>query len=192
MSMYIIFTSFIVTFLGMIVMLAIKFMVVNSDVRRSLVTFDSKELSQAIDRHNQAIELVSKFNESFSLGLLVNFAAVSMVLCMTLFTIINSEKTSDIFMFGSIILMIMNQVAVLCHYENQLEISSLEIAETVYESKWYESTDKGQLASLKLILIRAQKPCQVKTWKFKPYNYEILMTILSAAFSYQALLASLK
>lgn len=102
--------------------------------------------------------------------------------------------------------MIFSQSVVLYYFANELYDQSLLVAEAAYDCNWFDFDIPTQKI-IKLMILRAQKPCavsgvkcytkmiyfckillQIMVGEVYPMNLELLQSLLNATYSYFTLL----
>ncbi|CAO1400259.1 unnamed protein product [Diamesa hyperborea] len=150
----------------------------------------SKDLKKLIVFHNDLIGISNQLEKIFSVSILINFVGSSIILCLVGFQASAGVKTSELIKFGIFLLSSMVQILLLCWYGNKLIESSVGVADGVYNGNWYEG-DENMKKSMKLIIIRAQRPQCLTTFKFSKVSLSSFSLVLSSSYSYFTLLRTI-
>lgn len=170
-----------------IVLISIQFNFLNNDIRE---TIKNSTLHEVIEKHLNLIMLVRRFNDLFSLSFLLNFVGSSIVICFTAFLIASANDFYSCIKYGILLQLLLCQIFLLCSLGDFLKISSETTATSIYSSEWYRTLDRNSRVGVKLMLMQAQKPCQITAWKFSALNYGTFLWVLNATYSYFMLLRS--
>ncbi|CAO1401053.1 unnamed protein product [Diamesa serratosioi] len=150
----------------------------------------NKGLKRLIIVHNDLIGISRQLEKIFSVSILINFVGSSIILCLVGFQASAGVKTSELIKFCIFLLSSMVQILLLCWYGNKLIESSVGVADGVYNGDWYEG-DENIKKSLKLIIIRAQKPQYLTAFKFSKVSLSSFSVVLSSSYSYFTLLRTI-
>ncbi|XP_045518582.1 odorant receptor 67c-like [Pieris brassicae] len=161
---------------------------------QKVVTNSKKEteerLRACILQHQELIALVELMEQLYSKSFLFNIMLSSVLICLGGFNIVFSKQFGPIFAFVNFLVMCLYQIFMICYFGDMVVISSSQVGDAIFNSKWYNAELKIK-KSLYIVLLRSQKPCTLTAAKFATLNLRAFTTILSTAWSYFALLKTL-
>jgi 7tm Odorant receptor len=170
---------------GMIVAVSVQFIILSNDTIRQ--KDQEGDFPPLIDRHCKVLEEVQQINDIFSGVLLMNFLRSSIVICISCFL---AATTGKFIGFASATLIHLGQIYSFCYFGNMLEKSSQKTADAIISSNHNEKSNKKIRDALMMMTIKANKPCELRAWKFTKLNFPTLTIILNTAYSYFTLLMS--
>ncbi|CAO1409430.1 unnamed protein product [Diamesa tonsa] len=150
-----------------------------------------QEMKKLVSVHIDLIEFVTTMEDIFSVSLLINFIGSTMIICLVGFqaSALNSISLPMV-KFCLFLLTGLIQILLLCYYGEKLIESSVGVADGVYNGNWYEG-DENMKKSMKLIIIRAQRPQCLTTFKFSKVSLSSFSLVLSSSYSYFTLLRTI-
>ncbi|XP_053620272.1 odorant receptor 67c isoform X6 [Plodia interpunctella] len=134
-----------------------------------------------MSRSSEMLEVI------YAKSTLMNFLTSSIVICLTGFNVTTITDVALIIIFMTFLFMGLLQVFFLCYYGDLLMRSSMELNESIYNSRWY-LMDSAFGKELLFVQKRSQKPCKLTAWGFADVNLRAFMRVLSSSWSYFALL----
>ncbi|XP_061394589.1 odorant receptor 30a-like [Musca vetustissima] len=185
--MYIPFTNLIVSF----ILFGILMCKVLQHKLRNLKDVSNEKAREVmvwcIKYQLQLVNFVDTINDLTTYTFLVEFMAFGAMLCAMLFLLIIVETIGQMFIICIYIFMIFAQSVIMYYFANELYDQSLKVAIAAYESNWFDF-DVSTQKTIKLFILRSQKPCAILVGKVYPMNLEMLQSLLNATYSYFTLL----
>ncbi|XP_073823823.1 odorant receptor 30a-like [Musca autumnalis] len=136
------------------------------------------------------INFVDTINDLTTYIFLFEFMAFGVMLCAMLFLLVIVETVGQMVVICSYIFLIFGQSVIMYYFANELYDESLKVAIAAYESNWFDF-DVSTQKTIKLLILRAQKPCAILVGKVYPMNLEMFQSLLNATYSYFTLLKRL-
>ncbi|XP_058839311.1 odorant receptor 4-like [Topomyia yanbarensis] len=158
--------------------------------KRRLVQRDAREmLPKLIRRHQSLLSCKETMDAVFSLTFFLNFAASTIIMCVQGFLMLIADfyVVTKIALFMGCCLV---EIFFLCYYGDEVLENSTQLAQAVYNCRWYHQ-DAGDCKfskNLIPIILRAQRPMKLMAWKFWPITINTFGMILNASWSYFTLL----
>ncbi|XP_068624015.1 putative odorant receptor 92a [Battus philenor] len=142
---------------------------------------------EVVERHQMCIRAADLIEQTYSKSILYNFMTSSLLICLTGFNVVAVKDIPIIVTFLLFLIMNLLQIFFLCFFGDLMMRSSADIANGVYNSRWY-AADPTVGKSLLILLTRAQKPCKLTALGFAEVNLMAFTRILSTSWSYFCLL----
>ncbi|KAJ3666144.1 hypothetical protein Zmor_001598 [Zophobas morio] len=150
-----------------------------------------KRLNNCIMYHNFLLQYMKEVESLFSNGILVQFAASVMVICLTGFQMLVISVKSMQFILLMIYFSTMTcQIVLYCWYGNELMYKSMGLSEACYMSDW-NMCNSEICTSLYIIMERGKRPLVLTAGKLFSLTLTTLMTVLKSSYSYFAVLQRL-
>ena len=135
------------------------------------------DMVKLIKLHEILIKLSNNLEEIYSISILVNFTASSILICLVGFQLtieINFENLtkSGIFLAASLL-----QVLMICYYGDKLTNAGANVANAVYKSGWEERNQKGSRNTLLLMIHKSQKPIVITAYKFSVVSLQVFTSV---------------
>ncbi|XP_058974337.1 odorant receptor 30a-like [Musca domestica] len=140
-----------------------------------------------IKYQTELIRYVNTINDLITYTNLLEFLAFGAMLCAMMFTLVTVETVSQMCLICVYILMIFAQSTILYYYANKVFDESLNVGTAAYESEWFD-VDVDTQRTLRLLILRAQKPCAILVGRVYPMNLELLQSLLNTTYTYFTLL----
>ncbi|XP_070504617.1 odorant receptor 85b-like [Chironomus tepperi] len=148
------------------------------------------ELKECIAIHEKLIYMVNKTSEAFSFVMLHNILASTGVICVSSFLVVHGAEISLIWTFMEMLITGLLQIYIHCYYGEKLMGSSIKIAESLYNNKWYDG-DEDYKKLILVMMVQSQRPQKINAFGFFDINFETLSDILAKSYSYFSLLKSM-
>ncbi|XP_068624014.1 putative odorant receptor 92a [Battus philenor] len=145
------------------------------------------KFKEVVERHQMCIRAAGLLEQIYSKSILYNFMSSSLLICLTGFNVVAIKDVSIIVPFLLFLIMNLMQIFFLCFFGDMLMRSSADIANGVYNSRWY-AADPTVGKSLLILLTRAQKPCKLTALGFAEVNLWAFTNVLGSSWSYFCLL----
>lgn len=187
-NMVLLFFSGDMIIYAIIILISIKFIILNHQIVDAIN--EDGDVFNVIESHKKLLDLVQRFNALFSSSFFVNFVGSSGVICIAAFLLASSNDFISWIQFGLLLQVLLGQIFLLCLLGDLLKNSSERLVNSIYCSNWYEVNDKAKKVAIKIMLVQAQRTCQISAWKMLEINYETFMRVLNATYSYFMLLKS--
>lgn len=123
-----------------------------------------KEFFRLVKRHKEKIAMIKQFNEMFLLNI---FACL--LICVYGFLATSAHNWTNILKHVALLQALMFQLYQFCHMGQLLTDATGEIACKIYNTSWYENTDKHFRYGLRLMM-PAQKSFPIKVGHFARLN----------------------
>uniref|UniRef100_M3VK61 Odorant receptor n=1 Tax=Ips typographus TaxID=55986 RepID=M3VK61_IPSTY len=137
-----------------------------------------------VQRHKQIIQHINAFNELMEFVAIFEFVQSSaQIACgLTQSSLENLTIGSFLFVMSFLISMLV-RLFLYYYAANDVTVESTKLAQCIWESNWYEESQKIKLSML-MVIIRAQKPLIFKIGGFGAMSVQSIVTILKATYSY--------
>nr|QHR83165.1 odorant receptor 51 [Ceracris nigricornis] len=146
------------------------------------------ELCSCIQQHHSIIELVKEVESLLNIIILLQFLGATVVICVTLFQ--SSTNTSNVMTLVKLqayLMVIIYEIFIYCWYADDILYQSSQLAVSAYGCGWLEAPARLRRA-LPLVLARAQRPLGLTAGKFYHISRATFVRLISASYSYYALL----
>ncbi|CAD0198750.1 unnamed protein product [Chrysodeixis includens] len=167
----------------------IQFMLLQYDIERIVPenspTYDKVKFKKLALRHIELMKCVNMMEDIFSKSLLFNSMTSSIIMCLNGFTVMVIMASFSAFLIFGLM-----QIFLYCYYGDSIMRSSMEVSDAIYNSLWYKIS-ASERKDVCIVLMRAQKPCQVTAYGFFDINLRAFTSILSTSWSYFALLKTM-
>ncbi|CAG9135047.1 unnamed protein product [Plutella xylostella] len=147
----------------------------------------AKKFSILAKRHQKLIELVGRLERVYSTSIFLNYGCSSFLICFTGFNVTTLNDAWSVLNYLVFFSSNVSQIFLICLFGDLIMNSSREVADGIYNCKWYATTPKIR-RSILFYLVRSQKPCKLTAINFADVNLISFTTILSRSWSYFALL----
>nr|QNS36204.1 olfactory receptor 9 [Mythimna separata] len=141
-------------------------------------------------RHIELMRCVNLLEEIFSKPILFNALTSSVIICVTGFNVLVVDNIVMVASFTAFLVFGLMQIFLYCYYGDTIMRSSMQISSAIYNSHWY-NVGVAERKSFLIVLIRAQKPCELTANGFFKINLHAFTSILSTSWSYFALLKTM-
>uniref|UniRef100_A0AAU6ND45 Odorant receptor n=1 Tax=Mythimna loreyi TaxID=667449 RepID=A0AAU6ND45_9NEOP len=141
-------------------------------------------------RHIELMRCVNLLEKIFSKSILFNALTSSMIICVTGFNVLVVDNIVMTASFTTFLIFGLMQIFLYCYYGDTIMRSSMEISDAIYNSHWYD-IGIAERKSFLIVIIRAQKPCELTANGFFKINLRAFTSILSTSWSYFALLKTM-
>ncbi|KAG5670008.1 hypothetical protein PVAND_000295 [Polypedilum vanderplanki] len=148
------------------------------------------KLEKIIDAYNDLYEITKKVEEIFSLILLGQVFQSIIALCVVVFLSFTPQEFQKLIKFMSALPFMFIQCFCACYYSQQLQTSSMRVADEAYNCNWYGKNLKFRKMIL-LTMLRAPKPQKLTGWKFMDIGLPVFYWILKTIFSIYSILRGL-
>ncbi|XP_062533808.1 putative odorant receptor 92a [Armigeres subalbatus] len=148
---------------------------------------DKKEIGNCVDRHRQLIDLCRGVEKIYSRAMLGNVLLSSVIICCTGFQVFAQEKLSDSIPQGSLLLLHLVEVYMLCYFGDLMMRKSLEVSDCAYRSSWF-STNTSFQKTILIIVGQGKRAHKLTAMKFVDINLECFMAIIKTSYSYFTML----
>ncbi|KAM7350383.1 odorant receptor 30a-like [Cochliomyia hominivorax] len=185
--MFIPFTNLVVAFI-LFAILMCKVLQYKLSNLKSVTNEKAREvIVWCLKYHLELIRVVDTMNSLTTHTYMIEFLAFGAMLCAMLFSLVIAETLAQMIIISIYMFMIFSQSVVLYYFANELYDQSLLVAIAAYDCSWFDF-DVTTQKILKLMILRAQKPCAILVGKVYPMNLELLQSLLNATYSYFTLL----
>ncbi|KAG5673089.1 hypothetical protein PVAND_003164 [Polypedilum vanderplanki] len=116
-----------------------------------------KKFGEIIDGYNELIDIANELEDNFSPLLLVHIYGGIFMLCVSVFLLFVPMSIYFIMKNVPPICLLLVQLFCICFYGEQLQISSMRVADEAYNCNWYGKNLKFRKMIL-LTMLRAQRP----------------------------------
>ncbi|XP_053693056.1 odorant receptor Or2-like [Sabethes cyaneus] len=144
-------------------------------------------VNNLIEDHLHIINYVQDVNLLFSNICLAEFLMSGILMSALLFFLSICENRAQIVIIMVYILMIITQSFVFYWQANEVREESMGIAKAAYSAPWIEM-DVSVKKKLLLIVLRAQRPLEIKLGNVYPMTLELFQSLMNASYSYFTLL----
>ncbi|KAG5673083.1 hypothetical protein PVAND_003158 [Polypedilum vanderplanki] len=124
-----------------------------------------KKLQEIIDGYNELTDIANELEEIFSPLLFVHIFAGITHICTSVFLLFTSIRFYLIIKYSTTVPMLSTHLFSLCFYGEQLQNSSMRVADEAYNCNWYGKNLKFRKMIL-LTMLRAQRPQKLTGMKF--------------------------
>nr|QJX74301.1 odorant receptor 21 [Ceracris kiangsu] len=147
-----------------------------------------RDLCTFIRHHQEVIELIKEIERLMSKIVLVHFTGATIVICVTLYqSSQNTENIAALLMLQVYLGVVIYEVFIYCWYAGDILYQNSQLATSAYSCGWPGASPKLQRA-LAFIICRTQRPVGLTAGKFYYVSREIFVRLMSASYSYYALL----
>nr|QNH68036.1 odorant receptor 10 [Apriona germarii] len=147
-----------------------------------------EKLEKYTIHHDEIYSFAGLVESSFSMGTFVQIVCSSVIICFCLFkTLITPLKSIEFGMLVAYSYDMLWQLVLYCYFGQKVVNASETITEACYMSNWYNCSLKVQ-KHLLMIMNRANTSVVVTAGGLFPLTLEMLMAILSTAYSFFTLI----
>ncbi|EDV95283.1 putative odorant receptor 92a [Drosophila grimshawi] len=136
--------------------------------------------------HSRTLDICEDVNKIFSLTILWNFIAASLVICFAGFQI-TASNVEDIVLYFIFFSASLVQVFVVCFYGDEMISSSSRIGESAFNHNWL-GCDSRYKQIMRYIMLRSHKPASIRPPTFPPISFNTFMKVISMSYQFFALL----
>ncbi|XP_055379573.1 putative odorant receptor 92a [Condylostylus longicornis] len=148
---------------------------------------DTGMIKKIVIHHQKVLKLSEDVNEIFSMAILFNFLASSVIICLVGFQTTAGVSALELFKYMLFLIFELVQVWTICYLGQKLIDSSSGVAEAAFNQKWFEGNVQHQ-KSILLIMTRAQKPAIINAKSFTVVSLESFTKVCSISYQFFALL----
>ncbi|XP_055693023.1 odorant receptor 4-like [Lutzomyia longipalpis] len=159
---------------------------VGENIQDVNVAESEQRIIECIKRHQMLMEIRDKISFIFTDIIFINFITSTFNICIIGFLLITQGGLGRIRLFLMLMTLI-TQIFLLCWFGQELVENSRAVSDAAYECKWYASSQKFRKIILYLIH-HSQVPQMLVAWKFWDISIASFTSLISAAWSYFALL----
>ncbi|XP_013115213.2 odorant receptor 22c [Stomoxys calcitrans] len=145
-----------------------------------------QQLSAIVERHNAIIDLCTDFTANFTLIVLLHFLSAALVLCSSLLDLMLNSASLGLLVYAFYSVAALTQLFLYCIGGSYVRESSISVADTLYDIKWYKC-DVETRKMILMMLHRSQKATTIAVPFFTP-SLSAFSSIISTTGSYIALL----
>ncbi|KAG5673085.1 hypothetical protein PVAND_003160 [Polypedilum vanderplanki] len=149
-----------------------------------------KKLGEIIDGYNELTDIANELEDIFSPLLLAHVFGVIFMLCAGVFSLFVPMNIYLIIKVIPFIGLMFIQHFCICFYGEQLQISSMRVADEAYNCNWYGKNLKFRKMIL-LTMLRAQNPQKLTGKNFMDIGMPVFYWCLQTIHSYYSLLSGL-
>ncbi|KAK7792724.1 hypothetical protein R5R35_003738 [Gryllus longicercus] len=146
------------------------------------------QLLQCIKHHNSIIKFAQELEEVISPVMFFQFIATALEICFAGFQAkLVSDWGPNFFKCVMYTLANILQTFCYCRFGEGIINESNNFALAVYNNRWYEESTKFKF-SVKMVLMRSQKPLQLVAGKFYTVSLESFARLLNMSYSFLTIL----
>ncbi|KAG5673084.1 hypothetical protein PVAND_003159 [Polypedilum vanderplanki] len=149
-----------------------------------------KKLQEIIDGYNELTDIANELEKIFSPLLFVHIFAGIFQLCSTAFLSFSPIRHYLMIKYSITVPLILFHVYSICFYGEQLQTSSMRVADEAYNCNWYGKNLKFRKMIL-LTMLRTQRPQKLTGLKFMNVGLPVFYWSLQIVHSYYSLLCGL-
>nr|CAD31950.1 putative chemosensory receptor 9 [Heliothis virescens] len=172
----------------------IQFSLLNNDMERIVnedtPRYDKTKFKELAVRHIELMRCVNLLEKIFSKSILFNALTSSVIICVTGFNVLVVDNIVMMASFTAFLLFGLMQIFLYCYYGDTIMRSSMQVSTSIYNSPWYNIRAADRKGFF-IVIIRAQKPCELTANGFFKINLSAFTSILSTSWSYFALLKTM-
>uniref|UniRef100_A0A1B0DNB1 Odorant receptor n=1 Tax=Phlebotomus papatasi TaxID=29031 RepID=A0A1B0DNB1_PHLPP len=143
----------------------------------------TQKLHNALEYHKVLIDFVEEINNIVTYICLIELVFFVLLLCALLFVLNIVKLLPQIIMACLYILLIMTQLFSLYWNANELWVESLDVAQTIYFSPWYEMSQDTK-KKLLLLMVRTQRPLKITAGHIYPLTLQVFQSLLNVSYTY--------
>ncbi|KAG5673082.1 hypothetical protein PVAND_003157 [Polypedilum vanderplanki] len=147
-----------------------------------------KKLQKIIDGYNKLTDIANELEKIISLLSFVHIFAGIFMLCTCVFLLFSPISFYLMLKFTIGLPALLFQIFTLCFYGEQLQNSSMRVADGAYNCNWYGKNLKFRKMIL-LTMLRTQKPQKLTGMKFMDVGMPVYYWSLQTAHSYYSVLS---
>ncbi|XP_020710845.2 odorant receptor Or1-like isoform X2 [Athalia rosae] len=147
-----------------------------------------RRIAGCIEHHGSILRFGKEIQDVFGIGILIQFAVSSTILCLTCFELTLISATS--LQFYSMLLYqgcMLFQIYCYCWHGNELKVKTSQLTTAAFNCTWITSSPKFK-SSLRIVMCRVQRPMQLMVGGFFSLSLETFSMILRTAYSFYAVL----
>ncbi|XP_055543697.1 odorant receptor Or2-like [Wyeomyia smithii] len=148
-------------------------------------------VNKIIENHLRIMDHVQDLNSLISHICLIECLLFGALLCGLLYLLTTTENQSLFVLIIVYFNTIVAQVFILYWHANEVREESLAIADSAYAGPWTEY-DESVRQKLLLIILRAQRPLEIKLGNSFPMTLEMFQSLLNASYSFYTILRRFK
>ncbi|KAF2885911.1 hypothetical protein ILUMI_20262 [Ignelater luminosus] len=152
--------------------------------------FDEMELY--IQHHRLLLRCINKFQQAFSIVLMVVYFTLGPLICVELFTAMESHNYQAQVRHAASFLLVSCRLCFYCTAANFIGNEALAVSNAVYSSKWYVHEFSGLRATLLLMIQNSQNGITIKAGGLVIINAETIVKVLRVAWSACSILRGLR
>ncbi|XP_060530144.1 odorant receptor 49b-like isoform X3 [Cylas formicarius] len=145
------------------------------------------EMKNLVRQHRQLIWFVENLNNSVKYMILLEYITISINAALSAFQILKTDSFLERFGILCYFSYFISYVFVLGYSANEVRKQSEAIAYAIYESPWYDQSQKVKTALL-IMMARAQKPLLITRGPFGEMSIQSSLTVLKATYTYVTLM----
>jgi hypothetical protein len=158
-------SAFTTLFLAVSGRLVAHLKILQKQLKSSNYTMD--EAKKMIAYHRKITEICSNFNQFFTEVLFVQFVLYVVFICTLGFTIAKATNIGVIFKSVTFLLTNMLTILIFNYTANEINLQSVQLSMSVYESPWYEAS-LGTRKMLLFLIMRFQVPTKISVPFYEP------------------------
>ncbi|XP_020296087.1 uncharacterized protein LOC109861023 [Pseudomyrmex gracilis] len=151
---------------------------------------DCDRLNILIKRHIHLINKARELSDTVSFALLVQLFIMSILLCIMGFQFILAVKVNNVIMIGKSLIVqcsFLSQLTLYSFIGDYLKFQMEELAQAIYQSSWYEFSDKFR-RNMIFVIMRRESPVALRAGNFIMVNLSTYVNILKTSLSYLSVL----
>lgn len=146
-------------------------------------------LISLVDRHNRLFEITDQLQKIYEVTFFVCFVISSLAMCFVAFILSNANDFFLYSFFVPLLLLVVGQIFLLCHFGQEIFDSSAAIADGIFNSNWEDFDDVAVTRLLILVIARAQRSKKLSAMGFcdLTLNNFASVSLTSFTFAYSLL-----
>ncbi|XP_074037331.1 odorant receptor 46a [Leptinotarsa decemlineata] len=151
----------------------------------------NRGLKNCVKHHVKIIRFHEILEKVFSMIILMQYATSAAVICNIGFQLVHVDPMSmQLIPILVYFIAMMIQLAIYCWFGNEIIVKSLDIRDSCYNFKWFESDLKAR-KTITIIMERSKKPMLLTAGKFSVLSLQSYTSVMRTSYSYFALLQTL-
>nr|WBF91017.1 odorant receptor SameORX [Schistocerca americana] len=147
-----------------------------------------EDLCNWIRHHQDVIDFIKEIERLLSKIVLLQFTGATVIICVTLFqSSKNTENIAALLLLQAYLGVVIYEIFMYCWYADDILYQNSRLAKSAYYCGWPGAPPDLQRA-LVIIICRTQRPLGLTAGKFYYVSRETFVRLMSASYSYYALL----
>ncbi|XP_064073172.1 odorant receptor 85c-like [Vanessa tameamea] len=156
----------------------------------TLMVNDDDAIRNFIQNHQKLIELTASSNNIFNLIVFIDMLFVTVIMCFFGLGVTVAYAAVDIANNFIAVLALLLPIYILCYNAEMLKVESSGIADSAYETLWYNG-DTHYQKTIQFIIARSQRPCCLTSLNYVSITLNTFTKVVSTTWSYFSLARSL-
>jgi odorant receptor len=160
-----------------ITLLTMQFDNLSQQLEKFTLSDDIKKIIELVDLHETLMRLSRNLEIIFSVSILFNFVASSILICLVGYEVSIGISFELLLKFSILLTASLLQILMLCYYGQKLTNAADNLRVAAYNSEWFGKNDRKLKSAMLMIIQRSQKPFVISAFKFTAVNLKAFTTV---------------